>query len=180
MLHDLKDGFYLDPIHENDREALLEYLQEYDIYKFTLAIPHPYKEDDANWWIQFNKDFFEKNGVHQNYAIRNEESKLIGCIGFHANWPLTTHKTEVGYWLAKPFWGRGIMKRALDKLCQLAFKEHKLVKLTAHIFSENPQSARVLEKCGFEKEGYLKKHYFKEGKYLDGILFSKLNQNVTE
>ena len=53
----------------------------------------------------------------------------------------------------------------------LAFSELGLAKLTAHVFSGNAASARVLEKCGFEREGYFRKHFFKDGKYLDGLAF---------
>jgi RimJ/RimL family protein N-acetyltransferase len=48
------------------------------------------------------------------------------------------------------------------------------VKITAHVFVHNHASARVLEKCGFEQEGLLRKHYLKDGKYLDARLYSLL------
>src|SRR6266581_3364784 len=47
------------------------------------------------------------------------------------------------------------------------FEEFGLVKITAHVFTHNPASARVLEKCGFQEEEFLRKHYFKDGKFID-------------
>jgi RimJ/RimL family protein N-acetyltransferase len=76
--------------------------------------------------------------------------------------------------LAKPFWGRRIMTAVVRRLCQHAFEEFGLVKVTAHIFSDNRASARVLEKCGFQEEGFLRKHYLKDGQFLDARPFALL------
>lgn len=52
---------------------------------------------------------------------------------------------EVGYWLGKEFWGKGIATRALEKF----LKEIKTRPLYAHVAKQNIGSRRVLEKCGF-------------------------------
>jgi ribosomal-protein-alanine N-acetyltransferase len=59
------------------------------------------------------------------------------------------------------------MTAVVQRACQYAFEEFGLVKITAHVFATKPASARLLEKCGFEQEGYLKMHYRKDGPYLD-------------
>jgi [ribosomal protein S5]-alanine N-acetyltransferase len=81
-------------------------------------------------------------------------------------------RPDVGYWLAKPYWGRGIMTAVVRKACEFAFAEFGLVMIVAHVFSENEASAKVLEKCGFRQEGYLRKHHLKDGNYLDAKLFA--------
>ena len=81
---------------------------------------------------------------------------------------------EIGYWLAKPFWGRGIMTAVVRTLCDYAFAEFGLVKISAHVFANNPASARVLEKCGFVREGLLRRHYHKDGQYFDGLALGLL------
>jgi [ribosomal protein S5]-alanine N-acetyltransferase len=85
-----------------------------------------------------------------------------------------SHRAEIGYWIAKPYWNRGIMTAVVRRACQCAFEEFGLIKIIAHVFDANPASARVLEKCGFEQEGYLKKHYLKDGQYLDVRLYARL------
>ncbi len=109
-----------------------------------------------------------------NFAIRSADDSLIGGCGFHDFQEGQSHLAEVGYWLAKPFWGRGIMTAAAELLCRLAFKELGLAKITAHVFPPNLASARVLEKCGFQLEGYLRQHFLKDGKFLDARLFGLL------
>jgi RimJ/RimL family protein N-acetyltransferase len=60
------------------------------------------------------------------------------------------------------------------RLCQHAFDEFGLVKIIAHVVTHNPASARVLEKCGFVQEGLLRKHFQKDGQFIDVKLFALL------
>ena len=48
------------------------------------------------------------------------------------------------------------------------------MKIIAHVFTHNPASARVLEKCGFQQEGFLRKHFLKDGQFIDARLFGLL------
>ena len=109
-----------------------------------------------------------------HWGIRNTDEALIGGCGFDGFQVGKSHRGEVGYWLAKPLWGRGIMTAVVQRVCQHAFEEFGLVKITAQVFLHNPASARVLEKCGFVQEGLLRKHCVKDGQYLDARLFALL------
>lgn len=62
----------------------------------------------------------------------------------------------------------------VQRLCQHAFDEFGLMKITAHVFTGNPASARVLMKCGFQQEGLLRKQFVKDGQFLDAMLFGLL------
>jgi RimJ/RimL family protein N-acetyltransferase len=59
---------------------------------------------------------------------------------------LQSDEREVGYWLGKDFWGKGITTRALSKFLEIV----KARPLYAHVAKHNPASRRVLEKCGFQ------------------------------
>jgi [ribosomal protein S5]-alanine N-acetyltransferase len=107
-----------------------------------------------------------------HFAIRDVDDKLIGGCGLHGL--VKGERAEVGYWLAKPYWGRGIMTAVVGRLCRHAFDELALGKITAHVFVHNPASARVLEKCGFQQEGYLRQHFRKDGRRIDARLFALL------
>jgi len=96
---------------------------------------------------------------------------LIGCCGLEDFVPGRSHQAEIGYWLAKPYWGRGIATDVVRKVCAHARTEFGLAKIIAHVFAFNTASARVLEKCGFEQEGYLKQHRLKDGRLLDSRLY---------
>lgn len=107
-----------------------------------------------------------------NWAIRRTDGFLIGGIGYHDFELGKSHRAEIGYWLAKPYWGQGIMTEAVKKVAALAFEELGLVRITANVFHFNMGSAPVLKKAGFQLEGLLRKHYKKDGKVFDGRLYA--------
>jgi len=101
---------------------------------------------------------------------------LIGASRFDTSQAGQSHRAEIGYWLAKPYWGQGIMTAVVRTACAFAFAEFGLVKIMAQVFAGNGASAKVLEKCGFQQEGYLRKHYLKDGNYVDAKLFALLKE----
>jgi ribosomal-protein-alanine N-acetyltransferase len=66
------------------------------------------------------------------------------------------------------------MTAVVRRLCRHAFEQFGLVKITAHVFTHNPASARVLEKCGFRQEGFLRRHFLEDGRFIDARLFALL------
>lgn len=174
----INDSYYISDITSSDKAAYLEHFKEKQIYDQTLAIPFPYTEADADWWINLNIEATTKqDGRSVNWAIRRSDNDaLIGGIGFLGLAIGKDHKSELGYWLAKPYWSKGIMTEAVKKAAEYAFKELGLTKITANVFHFNIGSARVLEKAGFQCEGYLRSHYKKDGKIFDGKLYAILNE----
>ena len=73
---------------------------------------------------------------------------------------------EMGYWLAEPFWGRGIMTLAVKAMTAYAISDMKLHRVFAEPYSTNPASAKVLEKAGFIREGILHANVLKNGDHL--------------
>jgi RimJ/RimL family protein N-acetyltransferase len=170
----VNDQVHLSEFRASDKPALVEHLNDRDIYERTLRIPFPYTDAAADEWFALAARITEQQGRPVNWAIRNAAGALIGGCGFDGFQVGKSHRAEIGYWLAKPFWGRGIMTGVVRRLCRHAFEDFALVKVTAHVFSYNPASARVLEKCGFLEEGFLRKHYLKDGKLIDARLFGLL------
>ena len=164
----------LSELRESDKPAMVESLNDRDIYDQTLRIPFPYTEASADAWFAVLAKIAADHGRQTHFAIRNADDTLIGACGVHDFETGKSHHAEIGYWLAKPYWGRGIMTAVVPRVCQYAFDEFGLVKLTAHVFTGNPASARVLGKCGFVQEGTLRKHYLKDGKFIDAWLFALL------
>ena len=162
----------LSQVNQRDKSSLIKYLNEWDIYKNTSNIPHPYTSKDAVWWINHVKNQTRETGRLSNFAIRDRNSKLIGGVGFHLKYGIKSHKDEIGYWLAKDFWNSGIMTKVVKKICEIGFVEYKLIRIEAIVFKNNIASAKVLEKNGFVKEGLLKKYLMKDGYAMDVVLYS--------
>jgi RimJ/RimL family protein N-acetyltransferase len=156
---------------KSDCDVMVEYLTDKDVFKTTLNIPYPYTLKDAQSIINYFEKLKVKSGKITNWAISNKDSKLIGVIGFHDG--IKSHKSEIGYWLAKPYWGKGIMTEVLQKVCDIAFQKFKLLRITATVFENNLASAKVLEKCNFVLEGAcLKNYYVKEDKVINAKLYA--------
>ena len=65
------------------------------------------------------------------------------------------------------------MSAVVATVCRHAFETLGLLKITANVFSFNAASARVLKKCGFEQEGYLRKNILKDGELIDSMVFGE-------
>lgn len=158
-----------------DGAELVNYLNDPLVYANTLRIPHPYTDKDAAEWLEFTGKLDQDAGFRVNWVIRHMNSgRMIGSIGRLLNYGKDAHLDEIGYWLGSPFRGQGLMTQAVVAFSDYLFDELKLERLTANVFSHNPASVRVLEKAGFLREGYMRHHYLKDGKFLDGILMAKL------
>lgn len=169
----IEEGLTLSQITWSDQPSLLVHLNQTDvIHRHTMTIPYPYTEADARQYLSDVQRHTVERDHRQSWAIRDASEELIGAIGFMHLRP--GHRAEIGYWLAQPFWGRGIATRAVAELCAFGFAEHGLLRVYAHVFEMNPASARVLEKAGFVLEGRRPKHVFRDGVAFDDLLYGRL------
>ena len=118
---------------------------DYEVASMTGTIPHPYSEEMAVDWIQSLKAGEE--GVA--FAV-DRAGVLIGCVGYR---PTEKTHAEMGYWIGKPYWGNGYATEAARALILHAFQKENFDYLTVGHFKENPASARVIAKLGFELSG---------------------------
>lgn len=164
----------LSPFTSADKPALLEYLNDHQIYDCTLRIPFPYTDYDADRWFELSNKTTRLLGRPVHWAVRRGDGKLIGSAGLDGLDVHEPHRAEIGYWLARPFWGRGIMTAGVARLCRHAFDDWRIDKVSAQVFEGNEASVRVLEKNGFELEGRLRSHYKKAGRLIDVRLYGLL------
>jgi len=174
MMLDLENGFQLTEFRSSDRDALVEHLSNREIHRRTLRLPYPYTAADAEKWFAFVAESTKQFGQPVHWAIRGPARNLIGGVGLEGLSADQSHRAEIGYWLAEPFWGRGIATSAVRAVCRYAFDTFGLEKITAQVFDGNDASCRVLEKCGFHQEGFLQKHLVKDGKMLDVKAYGRL------
>ncbi len=108
------------------------------------------------------------------YAIATPE-EAIGGIGVTINSDVHRLSAELGYWLAEPWWGKGIMTEAVIMFTDYIFMRFGLVRIYAEPYATNAASCRVLEKAGFLLEGRMCKNVIKDGRLLDQFLYAKIN-----
>lgn len=170
----LRNGDFLSSIVSTDKEAYLEYLNEPAIRQFTDNIPYPYMGAHADWWISQRQQWTQQHKQEIYFAIRRPDAKLIGAVGIGDIDVGHTHLAELGYWLAKPYWGQGIVTEAVRVFIAYAFDQLSLQRLFARVFALNIGSWRVLEKNGFQLEGVLRHHVYRHGQYLDDRIYGFL------
>jgi ribosomal-protein-alanine N-acetyltransferase len=155
-----------------DIVPLAEFMNDITIYNNTLRPPYPYTLRDAEIFIGDQIEKQLNDPVADTFAIRLD-GKIIGCIGFM---PIPNefqkHSTEIGYSLSKDYRKKGIMSKTVGFFCDQLFNEHGFVKLIALTFADNIASKEVLEKNGFVEEGFLKRHFIKNDKYIDCRLYA--------
>jgi ribosomal-protein-alanine N-acetyltransferase len=118
---------------------------EYEVASMTATIPYPYSEKLAAEWIG------EVSRGEEGVVFMIElGGKIVGCTGYRA---FGRDHAELGYWIAKPFWAKGYATEAVSALIAHAFDTDGFDYLLAGYFSDNPASARVIEKLGFVAQG---------------------------
>lgn len=168
----INEEIYLSPLVMEDADNIVKHLQAKEIYMRTIMIPFPYQKKDAEWFIGFSIEKDKVYGHTMDWAIRKNNGELIGVIGYHGRYGKGSHKDEIGYWIAKDYWGKGIMSGALQKVCEKGQNEYDLVRIEAPIFAFNIHSQKVAEKCGFVLEGTMRKAYLKEGAFFDSKFYA--------
>ncbi len=133
--------------------------------------PHPYTIDDANRWIASNIAIDEE----RNFAIEVEQ-QAVGSIGIElGNRCDIHHKTgEIGYWLGRNYWRKGIMTKVLKAATDFFEVQYDLVRIQATVMHTNPKSAAVLEKSGYEFEGILKNYGIKNGELKHALMYAHI------
>jgi RimJ/RimL family protein N-acetyltransferase len=156
-----------------DVDSLVKHCGTYSVARNLSALPHPYTRQDGEKWIAIATG----GQPETNFAIAIEDQVVGGIgisIGDSQRPGICDHCGEIGYWLGESFWGRGIVSEAVAALSDWAFSELGLVRLYAPVFARNVASARVLEKAGYAFEGRLRARYFRDGEYIDGLLYAKV------
>ena len=115
-----------------------------------------------------------KKQTHESFAIE-VKGEFAGWIEVNGlNKKHAEHRGNVGYCISPEFRRYGIATKALKLITAHAFKKFKLKRIDGWCRTHNQGSARVLEKAGYKLEGILRKNKFKNGKYLDDMVWAKI------
>ena len=114
-----------------------------------------------------------------NFAIE-DDGQAVGGIGLIPGTDVDRVSAEVGYWLGRAVWGRGLATRAVRSLTAWTFATFDVTRLFATPFSFNPASARVLEKAGWRREGVLRNAVVKEGRVADLLVYAITREEARE
>ena len=169
----MKKEFRLRPWNKNDLKNLVEYANNWNVAKnLTDKFPFPYSEINGMKFI----DFATKDIPIHIFAIDIDE-QAVGGIGIHPQEDIHRKNAELGYWLAEPFWGQGIISRAINQMIKFAFETYEIDRIFARPFGTNIPSQRALEKNDFILEGKFEKVLIKDGELLDELIYAIRRDN---
>lgn len=164
--------FTLRPFKKSDAKSIAKYVNDKIIYNNTLHIPYPYKLKHAKEWMDRTIPEYHKKKPSKFHLGIEINGEIVGCVSLMEL--QGGHKAELGYWLARKYWRKGIMTEAVKEMVDYGFKEFDLKRIYAFAFIHNKGSQKVLLKNKFKKEGILRKNIFKDGELRDEYLFAKV------
>lgn len=136
---------------ESDAPSLFKYASDPELGPRAGWTPHTSEQDS----LDTIRTVFSMAGM---WAVElKETSELIGCVGYlsaeHSNLDIADNECEVGYWIARPFWNKGICTEALQAVTDFCVHEKGFTTLWGDYFPDNPASGKVMTKCGFIDTG---------------------------
>ena len=142
---------------EQDADAIISIVGDWEVARRLARAPHPYTRADLRFFL----DHVVPN--EPTWAILwRETSRLIGIMGL-APAP-DGRSAELGYYIARDHWGRGIATEAALAITRFGFESFGYLKLTSGYHTDNPASGRVLAKLGFTIVGASTRPCLAEGK----------------
>jgi 8-oxo-dGTP diphosphatase len=147
----LTERLRLRPLEPADAADLFRLINDFEVAKQLARVPFPYPRDLADEWIATTRAQLGTGaGVHLAIAGR-DDPVLLGGIGIAID--AETREGELGYWIARRFWGHGVASEAAARLVSWALANLPVTRIVARAALDNPASHRVLEKAGFVPAG---------------------------
>lgn len=128
---------------DSDAPQLAHLAGDWDVARMTARIPFPYSEALARQWM-------DTLGPGEFVRAVTFEGGLAGAVGYV---PTDETSAEIGYWIGRPYWGRGFASEAATALVRYCFTTGGFKRLTCCHFEDNDASARVIQKLGFRPSG---------------------------
>jgi RimJ/RimL family protein N-acetyltransferase len=134
----------LRPPLPSDVDPIARLADDADIARMTSRLPHPYRRADAEAFVASAQTM--DPAQEAVFVIETDGDGPVGVVGMHPASPLGP---EIGYWVGRPWWGRGIASEAAEAVIGWAGRDWRRRAAIAGHFTDNPASGRVLEKAGF-------------------------------
>lgn len=160
--------FTLRPWHSSDLDSLVCHANNPRIAQNLMnRFPHPYTAENGAGFIAT-----AMGSAPAKILAIAIEGEVVGGIGLHPQEDVYCKNAELGYWLAEPYWGKGIVTKAVVQMVTYGFQHFDITRIFARPFGTNAASQRVLEKAGFILEAKFEKTIYKNGAYLDELVYA--------
>lgn len=137
----------LRPAQLGDAEPIARYLNDFEVAGNLARVPFPYHLSDARAWLRTRRPDLPIEET--NFSIELPGQGLAGHVGFH----MGQEGPIIGYWLGRPFWGRGLMTEAVTACLDWFFDATAMDTLYSGVFHFNAASLAIQSKLGFTQTG---------------------------
>lgn len=167
---------YLRKMEVLDSPSLFKIWSDPDVTKF-MNIAHFTHEGQAIEMIEILEKLAHVNQAIRFSMIELKSNEIIGTCGFNSI-DIENAKAEIGYDIAKVYWGRGYAPEGIDALLSYAFETLELNRIEAKVEPANVNSIKVLQKLNFTFEGTLRQYEKSKGNYIDINMYSLLKTDL--
>ena len=166
-------------VERGDLPTFVTWLNDPEVQQ-GIMIHHPFSQaEEENWYEGMIKHPIDEHvmgiEVRETEPDAGEEQwKLIGNLAFNEiDW--RNRAAEFGIMIGdKKYWNRGYGTEAVLLLVNHGFNTLNLNRIFLRVFENNPRAIRAYEKAGFVHEGRLRQAEFRDGKYIDVLMMSRL------
>jgi [ribosomal protein S5]-alanine N-acetyltransferase len=165
-------------LHSTDLDDLYDYASDSEIDRYVPWKRYQHKEEARENLDEFLADY-EQFGMGAWGIEHRANKRLIGIINFSRPHPIN-RRVEMGYTIARAYWGQGFATEAARTLIEFGFDKMNLVRIEAVCLPEHRASARVLEKAGMQFEGLLHSYQVWRGQPCDLLMYAVINKMKDE
>lgn len=151
MIERLTPRLLLEPLSLAHAPAFQHWLADEGIARMTASFPHPYPDGEAERYITSRTAGMDPNRP-TFFAVLHAGAPIGGAMLFRRA-GATDGPWEIGYWIARPYWGQGYASEVVRWLVAYAFTVLDGEAVSAMVATDNPASERVLAKAGFVAVG---------------------------
>ncbi len=161
------EGLTIRRAEPDDDSALYEMFTSPKLYANTLQLPYPSRE----MWRRRVAD--DGDGTHNLVAVVGD--KVVGMFSLHAfTRPRRHHAASIGLTVHDAWHGKGVGGALMRAGVDLADNWLNLTRLELEVYTDNEPAVRLYERFGFEREGLLRQHAYRDGRYVDSYVMARL------
>ncbi len=166
------EGLYIRRAEPDDSSAIHEIYSGPKAFAGTLQLPYPSREH----WRRLLSDPGE--GTYILVAVVGD--RVVGMLGVHTfpNKPRRRHAGAIGMSVHDEWQGKGIGTALMAAGVDLADNWLNITRLELEVYTDNEPAIGLYERFGFEREGRLRQHAFREGRYVDSYVMARLRPTV--
>ena len=165
------EGLTIRRAEPDDCSALYEMFTSPKLYANTLQLPYPSRE-------QWRQRLSDSDGTYNLVAVVGE--RVVGMLGLHTfPRPRRRHAAAVGLTVHEDWHGKGVGSALMRAGLDLADNWLNLTRLELEVYTDNEAAIHLYERFGFEREGLLRQHAYRDGRYVDSYSMARLRTPAT-